>query len=454
MKKYISHLLILGLIFSASCSKNINLDPLNAIDASNGYPTKSDIDAAVNGCYNSMLSNNYMGTRFNILCDLSADNLSWTGTFADFAEVLQHTVSTNNASTTNMWVQAYSDINRINNVIYSVNKTADKAISVQAYLGEAQCLRAFQYLNLVRYYGGNVTTSGYNQAGGLGVPLITNPTLSIGDTVSVARSTEADTWKLIISDLTFAVANLPAKASVGKVNKYAAEALLARAYLYTGDWANAEAAATDVISKGGYTLIAGASYGSIFTAKNTAESIWELQFDSQNQNSSAFFYAKAASGGRNEVNVNAAITAAHEVGDLRKPVNIAAAPVGSTGKYTSVGGVDNVIVTRLSEMYLIRAEARAKLAAPNLTGSLADINTIRSRAGLAASTAATSDDLLKAIDQERRIEFCFEGHRWFDMRRYGKIASVGITQGFRAMWPIPQREVDNSGGVIAQTPGY
>ncbi len=454
MKKNIFYLIILGVFAATSCSKNIELNPLTAIDASVGYPTKSDLDAALNGCYSSMLSANYLGIRYYALCDLAGDNLTWTGTFVDFSEVNQHLVSTNNASTTNMWVNVYSGINRINNVIYSIAKNTDPAVVANkaTYQGEAQTLRGFQYFNLLRFFGGSLTSSAYNQAGGLGVPLITNPTLAIADTTSVPRSTEADCWKLVISDLKAGVDNLPAKNGTGHVNKYAAEALLARAYLYTGDWANAEAAATDVITKGGYTLVTGANYGTIFSAKNSSESIFELQFDSQNQNSTAFFFFKSASGGRNEINTNTSIANAHEAGDLRKPVNIAASPVGSTLKYTSTAGLDNIIVTRLAELYLIRAEARAKQS--NLAGSLADINIIRTRAGLPLSIAATAADLMAAIEQENRIEFAFEGHRWFDIRRYNKTAAVGVTQGFRVLWPIPQREVDNSGGVIAQTPGY
>jgi len=453
MKKYIFYFLFTGVFLVSSCTSNIEVQPIAQIDASAGYQTKSDIDAALTGCYNELTNANYNGIRYWALCDLAGDNLNWTGTFGDFAEVLNHQIFPQNASVTNLWTTVYDGINRVNNVIYSVNKTSDKAVNVPAYLAEAQAFRGFQYFNLLRFYGGNINTPGYNQAGGLGLPLKIAPTLVIADTASIPRSSEADTWKFIISDLSAGVAGLPAKNGTGKINKYAAEALLARAYLYTGDWANAEAAATDVITKGGYTLVSGANYSTIFTVKNTSESIWEIQFDSQNANQGAFFTYATANGGRGEITPTISLNAAAEASDLRKPVNYTTiAPLNKTLKYTSVAGLDNFVVVRLAEMYLIRAEARANQS--NLVGSLADLNIIRTRAGLTLSVAATSDDLITAIEKERRIELAFEGHRWFDMRRYNKISTLGVTQGFRALFPIPFSEVTNSGGIIAQTPGY
>ena len=453
MKKYIFYFLFLSAFAISSCTSNIEVQPIAQIDATAGYQSKSDIDAALTGCYNELTSANYFGVRYWALCDLEGDNLNWTGTFADFAEVQNHQIFPQNASVSNMWTSVYDGINRVNNVIYSVNKTSDKAVNVPAYIAEGQAFRGFQYFNLLRFYGGNINTPGYNQAGGLGLPLKTSPTLVIADTASIPRSSEADTWKLVISDLSAGVAGLPAKNGTGKINKYAAEGLLSRAYLYTSDWANAEAAATDVITKGGYALVSGANYATIFTVRNTSESIWEIQFDAQNTNQGAFFMYANANGGRGEITPTVSLNTAAETGDLRKPVNYTTtAPLNKSLKYTAVGGTDNFVVVRLAEMYLIRAEARARQS--NLVGALADLNVIRTRAGLPLSVAATADDLVTAIEKERRIELAFEGHRWFDMRRYNKISTLGVTQGFRALWPIPFTEVTNSGGIIAQTPGY
>ena len=447
--------LILGVGFFG-CKGNVDLSPISSIDSAAGFATKSDLDAAITGCYSSLLSANSYGLRYWVLAEMNGDNIAEVGTFADMAEVFNKIISTNNASVTNMWVNMYSGINRLNNVIASAPKVAanDKAVVSDVYVGEARCLRGFQYFNLLRFWGGSET--GYNKTGGLGVPLVLKPTLALADTASTPRSSEADVWKAIVDDLTFAAKNLPAKNGTGKVNSWVANALLARAYLYMGDWANAEATADNVIKNGGYSLLASASYPNIFATKNTAESIWELQFDSQTAGSAAFFYFTTGLGGRNEISSSASLNAAHETGDVRKPVNYTVAtasiPAAKTLKYTHVDGTDNVIQIRLAELYLIRAEARANQS--KFVDALVDVNIIRARAGLTPSIAATQADLLLAIEKERRIELAHEGHRWFDLRRYNKTSTLGVTQGFRNLWPIPDREVTTSGGIIAQNPGY
>jgi hypothetical protein len=131
--------------------------------------------------------------------------------------------------------------------------------------------------------------------------------------------------------------------------------------------------------------------------------------------------------------------------------------VGTTGtlKYSKADGTDNVLLIRLAELYLIRAESRVRKATPNIPGAAADINVVRKRAGLGPTTAATAADMLTAVLKERRVELAHEAHRWFDLRRTGLAASFfGISDARKVLWPVPQQEVLNSGGVIVQNPGY
>jgi starch-binding outer membrane protein, SusD/RagB family len=103
-------------------------------------------------------------------------------------------------------------------------------------------------------------------------------------------------------------------------------------------------------------------------------------------------------------------------------------------------------------------EARARQAATGADviaqSGLADLNVIRQRAGLTPLVSVVKDDILQAILKERRVELAHEGHRWFDLRRYDMISSLGVTQPFRALWPIPQREVLTSNNVVAQNDQY
>ena len=258
---------------------------------------------------------------------------------------------------------------------------------------------------------------------------------------------------LILEDLNFAAANLNENNGIGRLNKQSAMALKARMHLFRGEWADAAAAASSVIASNRYTLLSGANYANIWLTKNSTETIWELQFDANNTNSIAFFYYPAANGGRNEMSSSSALANLHEAGDLRKAVNVTATtPVNKTLKYTRVAGEDNVQIIRLAEMYLTRAEALARQG--QVAEARADLNLIRTRAGLPDVTSSDQNAVIDAILKERVIEFAHEGHRWWDLRRTNNVASVGITQPFRALWPIPEAEVNASGGKVVQNDQY
>lgn len=452
MKKTIfSYLVLAAMIFgSVACEKNIELDPISSLDGSSGFKSKEDVTAALLGCYNSLQSANYVGLRYWTFADMYADNIAHVGTFPTFAQIFNKQILADNVEISNMWQNVYSGINRMNTVVEAAAAVDDKSFNNAAAIAEAKLLRAFQYFNLLRFYGGSET--GFNKGSGLGVPLITKPTLSVDDAKPVARASEADIWKQITEDIDFAVLNLPNSVAAGRVNRRVALALKARAHLYKGEWAAAEAAADSVITKGGYSLLTGPNYANIFFQKGNSEAIWELVYDATNSSSAYFNFYPTALGGRNEISATATLRDLSEANDVRKAVNYTTTPAAKTLKFTRADGTDNNMLVRLAEMYLIRAEARAKTN--KLVESLADINVIRKRAGVLDAVAVTEAGLLDAIEKERRIELAFEGHRWFDIRRYNKLASVGITQTFRALWPIPQREVLTTQNIVAQNPGY
>jgi hypothetical protein len=191
-----------------------------------------------------------------------------------------------------------------------------------------------------------------------------------------------------------------------------------------------------------------------------------LDFNSADQNSIAFYYYPTTNGGRNEVSSSTSLNNAHEAGDIRKGINYTVAsagppaiPAAKTRKFSRTAtGDDNVILFRLAEIYLIRAEARVRQSATGAEAiaqsGLADLNVIRTRAGLTPLVSVVKQDILDAILKERRVELAHEGHRWFDLRRYNLISTLGVTQAFRALWPIPQREVLTSGGIIKQNDQY
>lgn len=433
-----------------ACESNLELEPYTALDASTGFKTKSDIEAALLGSYNAIQNSNYYGLQMQVLPDLYSDILSHTGTFPTYAQVFNRQILADNTNIRDTWNTLYVAINRANNVIASAPGITDPSFNAANTIGEARLLRAYHYFNLLILFGGS--PSGFNQNGGLGVPIFTTPTLSADDAAAKPRSTEAEVWTQILGDMDFAVANLAASNGIGRANKNVALALKARMHLYRGEWAQAEAAASDVIASGKFTMMTGQTFPNIWLSQNSTEAIWELQFDINNTNSIAFWYLPTSLGGRNEFTSTASLKNAHEAGDIRLAVNVTTSPANKTVKYTRVNGTDNVILVRLAEMYLIRAEARAKQN--KIQEGLADLNLIRKRAGLVDLTLDNANAIVDAVLAERRLELAHEGHRWFDLRRTGKWNAAGLTEDFRSRWPIPQREVQTAGTTIAQNPGY
>jgi len=450
MKKLL-YLLLPAILFGTSCKKTLNQQPQAALDAGTAFTTRQGIEAGIIGVYDGLQQTGYMTLNYLIFPDLYADNLTWTGTFPTWSQVFNKTIQADNTDINNIWNHIYGTINRANNIIAAAPAISDPAFLKDRAIGECETIRAVAYFDLIRMFGGG--PAGYNQTGGLGVPLRLVPTIGTETAnAKIARASEAEVYTQILADLDDAIAKLPTTISAGRVNKNVAAALKARVQLYRQQWTEAEALATMVIAgtTPAYTLVPGASYGTIYTGKNSSESIWELQYNATDANNVAFYYYPTGSGGRNEVSSSTNLRDAFETGDLRKEVNFSTTPASKQLKYSQVNpGVDNVMMMRLPEVYLTRAESRAMLN--DFPGALADLNVIRLRAGLVASAAATQADLLTAIRKERRLELAHEGHRFFDLRRYN---TTGLTQTFRNLFPIPQSEVINSGGTVIQNPGY
>ncbi len=476
MKKILISLFTVAVLLTG-CTKSLdNQTPQNQIPASSLANDPSSIRAALNGAYSAMLSANYMGLRYWLFSDLYADNLSHVGTFPSFAQFATKSLLSDNVEISNMWQQIYIAINRANTVIDAANaNTSTTFTDKESVIAQAKVLRAYHYFNLLRFWGGN--ENGYNKgvdASGKtwGVPLRTAPTLSETDANPIARNSEAEVWTQILADLDAAnvIAKLPTNGNL-ILTQRAANALKARVQLYREQWSEAETLATAVISAGGSLVNINFANGGLYTnlygaVAPTSEVIWSLPFDPTNQNSIAFFYLPASLGGRNEVSSSTGLRDAHEANDGRRIINFTQTPYpagfpnspgvsAKTLKYTRVStGDDYYHHIRLAEVYLIRAEARARIGT-DLAGAASDLNVVRNRAGLPNTTATTQAALLDAILRERRVELAHEGHRFFDLRRFNRLDLLGMTtNSFRVRLPIPQTEIFRSGTVVVQNPGY
>ena len=442
-------LLSLGLGLGA-CDKAINVEPQNNISSDKGYSTKEDAAAGLLGCYDGLQNTSYYGASFPSDVDMVSNNIIEVGTYnTTYGLIAQNQISADNVELTTLWSSMYDTVNRCNYLLEESDKITDPAFPKLTTQAEARVIRAVTYMNLLGLWGG--TTQGYGYAGGVGVPLRLNPTLAIGDqTKALPRSPEADVATAIRADLDFAIANL-GTGTAFRVTKSAALALRARFELRMRMYADALKYAQQVPATSGFATAA-------LTATTTPDAIWQLYFSATDTNLYAFYWYLAP-GGRNEFDPSPGLVAAHPAGDLRLPIN--STSVGTTLKYTHTTTRDDYFnMVRYAEVVLTTAEAAAQTG--DLITATQQVNVIRKRAGLAPTTATTAAALITDILLQRRLELAYEGHYWFDLRRTNTVQSaLGSTttanaynQTFRNLFPLPQRDVNLSNGVLTQNTGY
>ena len=425
----------------AACDSPLDTDPTASIDENTALSTARGIELGLNGAYRSLTGGSLYGVNEMVYPDLYADNLDFTGTFQTDREVALRNITSTNGSVLGTWQTSYDGINRANNILEAIpNVSGMDATAAAVARGEALFIRALHYSILNRYFGG--------------VPLVLTPTRGVNDDSFVSRATTAEVWTRVEQDLEEARGLLPTGRVNGRATQAAADALLARVYLESGKYTQARDKATTVINNTAYRL--NTNYRDNFTVKNSPESIFELQYTVNDNNSQAFWYFPQALGGRLGYAPSANLYNAYPAGDRRRDASIALQGTQRYGnKYFRIAnGDDNVIVLRLAEMYLIRAEANTRLNAPAATVR-ADLDVLRVRAGLLplGPEIDTQSELFDAILLERRLEYAMEGHRFFDLRRLGRAEAVLQLAAAKLLWPIPQAERDVNANLV-QNPGY
>ena len=392
------------------------------------------------------------------------------------------------------WQAYYAGIQRANLVLEKLPALEGMNEDLKnRYIAEVKALRAYYYYNLVIAFGD--------------VPLILK-SQGYEEAINITRSPEADVWAQIIQDLTEAAADLPdsydSQEDAGRCTKGMANALLDQVYLWQKDWAKAESFAKKVIdSPAGYQLepnyadlfngVSQYSKEAIFTAMRAAgsetENIWSDYLDETNYvvlwgpfASWSWFYQPDTNFVRHNTYTDASdyridtvtYDVDHELYDLNNdgdPTNdpIYTSPPGNihlmkwipvnTDLTTGIiwtGGYGNInqIMIRLSEVYLDYAEALVQQG-KDINTALEYINRVRRRGGASDITTTDKNQLLDIILNERKVEFCFEGKRFFDLKRAGKLKEVLGPLGWKdymVNYPIPQEEIDLT--KMEQNPGY
>lgn len=441
----------LSLLLSlGGCEKVLNQKPLNEVDQAIAITDKGSANAAVTGLYNELQSNNYYGANFFIIGDVSTDIAQSIGTWDHYREMDTYQVAASgNVENNNFYTRAYSTINIANNILEKIPALATIPEADKGpMLGAAYFVRALALFDLTRLYGGVPGV-----VGTMGVPVITKATKTVPEVEYPARPALAESYAAVEQDLIKALALLPETSNKAIASKGAARALLSRLYLYLGKNAEVITYSTAVITDSKYVL--NPVFADIFASKLTTESIFELNFNDSDQSGIRNWYNPVGGRGDLTTHDNFYAEATANASDVRgKLYGFSASNGRYQTKYQKPGGVDNIHILRIAEMYLNRAEARAKTN--DLAGALADLDLIRIRAGIGniMPRPVTQADVLQAIWNEQKFEFAFEGHRLFDLTRTGQIMTVlqniarkngpaiSIPVIGRAVFPIPNFELD------------
>ena len=470
--KYISAGLILALSVS-SCKETLEVKPKDQIAAEEALTNILGVSSLLNTTYSSLRGTGYYGQSFKILPDIMADNIY------PIPNLNSNRLITNSLNQPGahmgLWGLYTGGINNANLVINAIPNVAGSAAEKNKILGEAQALRALYYWDMVKLYGYSplfIPTIGGVQFN-FGVPIVLTPTSGAASIQYPARNTVDEVYKQIEADLLSAESLLAVSPSGANyyMTKTVAQAILAKVYLYWGKYSQSATYADKVIAAIGSKFVTGANYANMYYAANNPEAIMEINFQATQtngneslqsyyaqypgdyalrQDQAAFVNPAVAKVGYGDFSPTPELLALYEAGDVRRntitPGFKGGTIVDYVRKWTPANGVNylqHIPLMRISEMYLIRAEANLRGTTAIGATPQADLDKIRLRAGL-ASTPVT----IAAILKERRIELAFEGDRWFDLLRLGmdipkstalggSLAPISYANDFRILAPIP-----------------
>lgn len=428
-------ILFLGLIFT-SCESFFDLESFNEVDDQQTIYDEGSAQTALRGVYSSFSKKNNSGSLHNVLLQSGGDAKSINSNQTDL-NVINYDLRSDIGFLSTFWGNFYNTIDRANHIIQKVpnlplqgNLTAQKRDQI---LGEAYFLRAYSYFDLARIFGN--------------VQIFETPTVVVTDKLGVNQSSQKQVFEFVLSDLNKAVDLLGSTVIRNRANKFSALALRSKIKLYLNDYDGSIVDATTVLNEtSSFKLIKPFNLRS-----GSTESIFELTF-SANDNNHAF---------NNWQGANRQLEPKGEIYDLLKD------PTIGGNRHVLVSIIDNklrsniypnntspIFVLRTAELYLNRAEAYLKKSSPQINLALSDLNAVRERSDLTNFASAIKEDVLLQIEKERRVEFAFEPHRWFDLIRTGRARTVlGVSSEDKYIFPIPDGELKADPNLV-QNPSY
>lgn len=448
---------------SSSCGESfLELHPYTQIPAADAITNDADMRAALNGCYAQLASPNLFGRSLPLIGDLASDNLYLSsrnsGKYISFD---QNLITTNNTEYRGIWFDAYKAILRINSVI-NVSLPTDE--NVRQMKGEAYALRALMYFTLVRTFARPFTDNPSMP----GVPLV----LSYNPSARPARNSIREIYDQINADLDSAEEMIVSEKGSAYFSRPAATAMKAKVSLYQANYQSAFDLAKQVIDEAQYTLLSHDGFLSYWASARThlpgdrRETLFEVsadEFSNAGSDELGYMYQQAGYG---DALATASLVELYSKTDIRAKLitsqkrEAAENPAFVINKYSHItGDQDDKKVIRMSEIYLIAAEAAFRLRQEDK--ALYYLNTLVKERDPGLIYSSSGQALLDDIVLERRKELAFEGDRFHDLNRLKSEinrkdghypATIPYSHPFRIA-PIPEEEC-NQNKNIEQNDGY
>lgn len=446
-----------------SCGDSFfDLEPASSVTIDKVYKTASDYNVAVIGCYAKLQSQVNFYTE---CCEYRSDNLSLgapTAGTQDRYDIDHFTEKPSNGILSSYWANFNNNVYRCNLLLDQIDGANFAENLKKQYKGEAMFIRALNYFNMYRIWGG--------------VPA-TKHVVSAAEALKVARYSDEQMFDLIAGDLKEIVDNnyLPetySSADMGRATSGAAKALLGKVYLTFHKWTEAKDILSQLIGK--YQLVS--PIAQIFNVdnKNNNEIIFAVHFNKEIEGEGHSYWYNLTNAS-DDTNQTSSLLNTFPTGDTRKDLityvqvekNVRLMNKFYDTKSPTFKTVGNdQILLRYADVLLMYAEALNEIQYDASEGSLAlkYLNAVRQRAGISNLTVKqlpTQEKFRKGILVERQREFPYEGQRWFDLVRMGFAKSVMAENGveikdYQLLFPIPQQEIEKVGdkSILWQNPGY
>ena len=453
----------LATLLMTSCGDSFfDLEPASSVTIDKVYKTASDYNVAVIGCYAKLQSQVNFYTE---CCEYRSDNLSLgapTAGTQDRYDIDHFTEKPSNGILSSYWANFNNNVYRCNLLLDQIDGANFAENLKKQYKGEAMFIRALNYFNMYRIWGG--------------VPA-TEHVVSAAEALKVARYSDEQMFDLIAGDLKEIVDNnyLPetySSADMGRATSGAAKALLGKVYLTFHKWTEAKDILSQLIGK--YQLVSPVAQVFDVDNKNNNEIIFAVHFNKEIEGEGHSYWYNLTNAS-DDTNQTSSLLNTFPTGDARKDLityvqvekNVRLMNKFYDTKSPTFKTVGNdQILLRYADVLLMYAEALNEIQYDASEGSLAlkYLNAVRQRAGISNLTVKqlpTQEKFRKGILVERQREFPYEGQRWFDLVRMGFAKSVMAENGveikdYQLLFPIPQQEIEKVGNksILWQNPGY